>query len=147
MSTRLPPDRPDESESSDEPTYEPSLSDLKDARNELRELFRRESEVSQTVASLLNEPYIREQLREELTKKAIPGWVTTALQGITLATIVGCAFWLGTLSATVSRSAEKIDKLNDAVIGVGKDGLSNRLSVIETKLDAIDRKIDQPAPR
>jgi len=73
---------------------------------------------------------------------AISSWLATALQGITLAAIVGFAFWFSSLSNTVSNTSQKVDKLNDAVVGVSRDSLSNRLTVIETKLDAIDKRIE-----
>jgi len=79
-------------------------------------------------------------------KRFFPEWLVTTLQGITLATIVGCAFWLGSLSSTVSRSAEKLDKLSDAVMNPSRDGMANRLSVIETKLDTINEKLENAAP-
>jgi hypothetical protein len=69
-------------------------------------------------------------------------WITNALQSITLAAIVGCAFWLGSLNATVSNTSAKVDKLTDTISGVAKESLSNRTSVLETKLDEINKKLD-----
>ena len=66
----------------------------------------------------------------------IPEWLSPVLQSITLATVVGCAFWLGSLSNTVSRTAESVDKLTES-----KELMGNRLTAIETKLDAIDKKL------
>ena len=61
--------------------------------------------------------------------------LTGVVQVGTLLAIISFAFWLGTLSSTVNDTSRKLDKLNDAVIGSSKDSLSNRLSIIETKLD------------
>lgn len=77
----------------------------------------------------------------------IVGWVTAALQGVTLVTIVACAFWLGALSTTVANTSQKLDKLNDGVVGISRDSLSNRLIAIETKLDIIDRRLESGAAR
>jgi hypothetical protein len=83
------------------------------------------------------------------TSPNIAGWVATLLQSVTLVTIVGCAFWLGSLSTTVSNTSQKLDKLNDGIVGISKDSLSNRLATIETKLDNIDKKLEsnQQSPR
>jgi|ERR1051326_76138 hypothetical protein len=80
----------------------------------------------------------------EITAPGVPQWLTSLLQGITLTAIIGFAFWLGTLSGTVNRSAEKVDKLSDAMIGPSRESVSNRLSVIETKLDSLDKRLEQP---
>ena len=77
----------------------------------------------------------------------IVGWVTAALQGVTLVAIVACAFWLGALSTTVANTSQKLDKLNDGVVGISRDSLSNRLIAIETKLDIIDRRLESGAAR
>ena|SRR6267378_2758958 len=68
----------------------------------------------------------------------IPEWLSPVLQSVTLVTVIGCAFWLGSLSNTVSRTAQSVDKLTES-----KELMGNRLTAIETKLDAIDRKLDQ----
>jgi hypothetical protein len=68
-------------------------------------------------------------------------WITNLLQGVTLVTIAASAFWLGSLSSTVSSTSAKVDRLTDAVSG-SKDSLSSRASVIETKLDEINKKFD-----
>src|SRR6267143_3654784 len=49
------------------------------------------------------------------TQSGLSGWVTTVLQSVTLVTIVGCAFWLGSLSTTVSNTSQKLDKLSDGI--------------------------------
>ena len=67
----------------------------------------------------------------------IPDWLGPVLQSITLALIIGCAFWLGSLSNTVSRTAQGVDKLTES------KEMGNRLTAIETKLDAIDKKLDR----
>lgn len=69
-------------------------------------------------------------------------WLTNILQGLTLATAIGAAFWLGSLSGTVNASAAKIDKLTDSVAGTSRESISSRLSVIETRLDTMDKKLD-----
>jgi hypothetical protein len=74
-------------------------------------------------------------------------WFTNLLQGVTLVTIAACAFWLGSLSSTVSTTSGKLDKLNDAVMGISKDSLSSRVSVIETKLDEANKKLDTFQPK
>lgn len=62
-------------------------------------------------------------------------------------TIVACVFWLGALSTTVANTSQKLDKLNDGVVGISRDSLSNRLIAIETKLDIIDRRLESGAAR
>ena len=69
-------------------------------------------------------------------------WLTNLLQGVTLVTIAASAFWLGSLSSTVSSTSNKLDKLNESVMGVSRDSVSSRMSVIETKLDSLDKKLD-----
>lgn len=76
--------------------------------------------------------------------KAPSLWLTNILQGVTLVTIAAAAFWLGSLSSTVAATSGKVDKLTEAVTGVSRESLSSRVSVIETKLDAIDQKLDAP---
>ncbi len=68
----------------------------------------------------------------------IPEWLSPVLQSITLVSVIGCAFWLGSLSNTVTRTAQSVDKLTES-----KEVMGNRLTAIETKLDAIDKKLDQ----
>jgi hypothetical protein len=80
------------------------------------------------------------------SESAIAGWITTALQSVTLVTIVGCAFWLGSLSTTVASTSQKLDKLNDAVVGVSRDSVSNRLVAIETKLELIEKNTQSRTP-
>jgi len=79
------------------------------------------------------------------SRSGISGWLTAALQSVTLVAIVACAFWLGSLSTTVSNTSQKVDKLNDGVVGVSRDSLSSRLIAIETKLDIINRRIEAGA--
>ncbi len=67
-------------------------------------------------------------------------WVSNLLQGVTLITIVGFAFWLGTLSTNLRQNTEKVDKMYSVVLE-SKDSISARLAVIETKLDAIDKRL------
>ena len=68
---------------------------------------------------------------------------TNLLQGVTLVTVVAAAFWLGSLNGTVSATASKLDKLSDSVSGASRDSMSSRLSVIETRLDSLDKKLDK----
>jgi hypothetical protein len=72
---------------------------------------------------------------------AVPGWLAPILQGFTLLAIISCAYWLGTLSSTVSHNSTKLDTVYQAVLA-SKDGLSSRTSAIEAKLEGIDKKLD-----
>lgn len=73
-------------------------------------------------------------------------WLTNILQGVTLVTIAACAFWLGSMSSTVSSTSTKVDKLSDAVVGTSKDSLNSRMAVMETKLDGMNSKLDRLEP-
>jgi hypothetical protein len=130
MSTRIPPTDPEEE------------------RKRVRQAY---ETVAQTAAELPVARAIRTErsiadMRELLSAQSLPsntpGWITTALQSVTLVTIVGCAFWLGSLSNTVTNTSQKLDKLNDGIAGISKDSVSNRLIAIETKLDSIEKKLD-----
>lgn len=68
--------------------------------------------------------------------------LTNMLQGVTLAMVVACAFWLGSLSSTVSTTAVRLERLESAVLGASRDSVISRLAVVETRLDGIDRKLD-----
>jgi hypothetical protein len=72
-------------------------------------------------------------------------WLLTA-SGLSLAMIVGVAFWLGGMSTKVSDSSMKVDKIY-AVVLENKDSLASRTSVIETKLDVIDKKVTDLSAR
>jgi hypothetical protein len=61
-------------------------------------------------------------------------------EGITLVGVIGAAFWLGTMSISLKQNSDKLDKLYGAVLE-SKDSLNARTSVIESKLDAINEKI------
>ena len=65
------------------------------------------------------------------------------LQIGTLIAVLSFAFWLGSLSTKVSMQS---DKLNESVAGASRDSISSRLSVIETKIDALAAKPQQPKP-
>jgi hypothetical protein len=84
----------------------------------------------------------RATIAPQPTFKSPSLWLTNMLQGVTLAAIVGCAFWLGALSSTISSASMKVDKLADSVAGASKESLSRRISVIETKLDSLDKRLD-----
>jgi hypothetical protein len=71
-------------------------------------------------------------------------WFTNLLQGVTLAALVGFAFWLGTLSTSIKQSSERVDKIYGVVLE-SKDSMSARLNIIETKLDTIDKKLTELA--
>ena len=64
--------------------------------------------------------------------------------GITFATIVALAFWLGgslaKLDATLAQFSQKTDKVYEVVL-TSSDSLNTRTRVIEAKLDAIDKKL------
>jgi hypothetical protein len=88
-----------------------------------------------------------ESVRGELASPAPPMkppslWLTNLLQGVTLVTVMGAAFWLGSLSSTVSATATKVDKLVDAVSGTSRYSLTSRITVIQTKLDVFETKLD-----
>ena len=68
---------------------------------------------------------------------------TNVLQIGTLIAVLSFAFWLGSLSTKVSMQS---DKLNESVAGASRDSISSRLSVIETKIDALAAKPQQPKP-
>ena len=64
------------------------------------------------------------------------------LPGITLLTIIGFSFWLGTLSSTIKQTSDKVDKVYSQVLE-SKDSLTARTSVVEAKLEVMDKKLDQ----
>jgi hypothetical protein len=88
----------------------------------------------------------------------LPGVITSVLQGITLVSLLGFAFWFGGVSKTVDNTAERLKTVESAISGDRREGLSNRMSVvetkldnlvdrmgvIETKLDSLDKKLDPP---
>ncbi len=80
-----------------------------------------------------------------LPEKPSNSWFANLFQGLTLAAIVGCAFWLGTLNTGIKQNTERVDKIYGIVLE-SRDSMSARLSVIETKLDAIDRKLTELSP-
>src|SRR5258705_12652735 len=65
---------------------------------------------------------------------------TNALQIGTLIAVLSFAFWLVSLSTKVSMQSDKLDKLNDSVAGASRASITSRLSVIETKIDALAAK-------
>jgi uncharacterized coiled-coil protein SlyX len=75
----------------------------------------------------------------------VPSAITAILQGLTLAGIIGVAFWLGSLNTTVNNTSNKVDKFSEKVDKLSEkvDGLSSRTAVMETKLESVDKKLDQ----
>ncbi len=71
-------------------------------------------------------------------------WLLTS-SGVTFATVVGIAFWLGGMSNKLTTSSAKVDKVYELVLE-NKDSLASRTSVIETKLDSIDKKVSEMTP-
>jgi hypothetical protein len=71
---------------------------------------------------------------------AVPAWLAPVLQGVTIAMLVVFAFWFGALSKTVEQTARTVEELR-----VSNERMGNRLTAIETKLDATDKKFDQNA--
>ena len=145
MSTPTPPDDP---RRNDTDTWESLRKRYVDAVHQMEALRDAQAERVASLADIRVEPLAETMSRPTTqSQSSIAGWVTTAMQSVTLVTIVGCAFWLGSLSTTVSRTSQNLDKLNDAVVGVSRDSVSNRLIAIETKLENIDKKIGaEPAP-
>jgi hypothetical protein len=87
-----------------------------------------------------------DKLNEAMYRSAMPtngtphSWLSNLLQGVTLLSIIGFAFWLGSMSNKISDSSAKIDKLYSVVLE-SRDSISSRLSGIEAKLDGIDNKL------
>ncbi len=72
----------------------------------------------------------------------IPTWLAVLNVGTLLAVVIAVvtfAFYLGGLNNTAITTAQNLDKLNTAVVGTSRDSIASRLSVIETKLDALPR--------
>ena len=61
--------------------------------------------------------------------------------GFTLAGLLTSAFFLGSLHARASDSADKTDKLY-TVVAVDKDSLQSRVSVIENKIASIESRLN-----
>lgn len=135
MSTRVPPD---------DPNQERLLRLQRRYEDAVREFKRSIEGERPNVSDLLSttQAVTEPRPRPASSQSGISGWVTTALQSVTLLAIVACAFWLGQLSTTVSNTSQKLDKLNDGVVGISRDSLSNRLTTIETKLDIIGKAIE-----
>lgn len=74
-------------------------------------------------------------------------WLTNLLQGVTLVTVIGAAFWLGSLGSTVNATATKLDKLSDAVSGTSRDSLTSRITVLETKFDGFEIRLNKVETR
>jgi peptidoglycan hydrolase CwlO-like protein len=61
--------------------------------------------------------------------------------GLTLAGVLSFAFFLGSLHARASDSADKTDRLY-SVVAVDKDSLQSRVSVIENKIVSIESRLN-----
>jgi hypothetical protein len=72
----------------------------------------------------------------------VPSWIANLLSGITLASIIGFAFWLGSINSKINEHGDKIDKLNEVVLQ-SRESLTSRVSAVEAKLDSIDKKLDE----
>ncbi|PYS81670.1 MAG: hypothetical protein DMF67_15920 [Acidobacteria bacterium] len=77
----------------------------------------------------------------ESASTAPASWLGNLLQGVTLLSIIGFAFWLGGMSGKVTATSDKVDKLNSVVLE-SRDSLSSRMATVEAKLDSIDKKLD-----
>lgn len=66
--------------------------------------------------------------------------------GLTLVLIVGATYWLGrtlaTVDATVQTSSARVNTVYQVVLE-NKDSLATRTSLIESKLNMIDTKLDE----
>src|SRR6266849_6412292 len=137
MSTRVPPD---------DPGQEKVLRLQRQYEEAVQQFIRATEGQRPIVSDLLSAPQAVTEPRPlpavPPSQSGISVWVTTALQSVTLVVIVGCAFWLGSLSTTVTNTSQKLDKLNDGVVGISRDSVSSRLATIETKLDAIGKVIE-----
>jgi hypothetical protein len=132
MSTRIPPDNPEDVD--------------QEARQAARDrvwIYRQAFLKGLEEAMAHDEPeaILKRFASPPPTQSGLSWWATTLLQGVTLVAIVSCAFWLGSLSTTVSNTSQKLDKLSDGVVGVSRDSLSNRMIAIETKLNDIDNRL------
>ena len=84
---------------------------------------------------------------------AVPAWLASVLQGVTIVILVGFAFWFGTLSKTVEQTAKAVEELRvsnermgnrltalETEVRASKESVNDRLTGIETKLDSMDRR-------
>lgn len=69
-------------------------------------------------------------------------WVINVFGGVGIAAIAAFAFFLGSMNNSITRLSEKTDKIYSIVLESSKDSLASRTSVIESKLDNIDKKLD-----
>lgn len=83
--------------------------------------------------------YIKEQI--ELLRPKNLSFFSTLLQGVTILAIISFAFWLGQLSSKISETSTKVDRLYGLTVE-SRDSLSARLSAVQAKIDAIDKKLD-----
>jgi hypothetical protein len=64
--------------------------------------------------------------------------------GVTLVVVVGVSFWfgslLGTINVTTAKSSEKVDKVYQ-VVWENKDSLAIRATLVESKLETMDKKL------
>lgn len=88
--------------------------------------------------------YLREShivLEQRVTTLETYAKVLSGGVGITVVGIAALAFWFGSLRTTVTDASIKTDQVHQIVLA-SKDSLATRTSVIETKLDTIDKKLN-----
>ena len=69
-------------------------------------------------------------------------WLEKWFPGISLVAFAAFAFWLGSIHSSLSHYADRTEKVYSIILE-SKDSLSARTSVIESKLDAINKKLDE----
>jgi hypothetical protein len=72
----------------------------------------------------------------------IPTWLGVVNAGTLLAVIIAIGsfgYYLGGINSTLSTTSANVEKLNNAVSGTSRESITNRLSVIETKIDSINK--------
>jgi hypothetical protein len=72
----------------------------------------------------------------------IPTWLGVVNAGTLLAVIIAIGsfgYYLGGINSTLSATSANVEKLNNAVTGTSRESITNRLSVIETKIDSINK--------
>ncbi len=118
--------------------------------SEAAELRRKISQLENRQTSVTALPLSKAEVK-------IPTWLALVNVGTILTVvfaIVAFSYYLGSLNNTVSTTALRVERLENAVTGASKDSLSGRMAVVETKLgsvetklDAIDRKLDKLSHR
>jgi hypothetical protein len=72
-------------------------------------------------------------------------WVVNVFGGVGIVAIATFAFFLGAMNNSINRLADKTDRIYTVVLESSKDSLASRTSVIEEKIDGIDKKLDKLA--